>query len=78
MRCLDDRIEVTWEFFPSTFLIEEVNEFLELILLDEDEGAFSGFAKDDLSLVVILGILQVTDCLKDNLSDDERYFFHAC
>ena len=40
MRSLYYRIEVTREVLPASFFIEEVNKFLELLFLDEDECIF--------------------------------------
>ena len=62
MRSLDYLIEVTREVLPSSFFIEEVNKFLELLFLNEDEcTAF--LADDNFCLVIILGILQMLDGL---------------
>ena len=62
MRSLDYRVEVTWEVFPTSFFIEEVNKFLEFLFLNEDEcTAF--LADDNFCLVIILGILQMLDGL---------------
>lgn len=75
MRSLDNRVEVAGEVLPTSFFIEEVNKFLELFFLNEDEGT-ACFADDNFCLVIILGILQMLDCLQDQLCDDEWNFFH--
>lgn len=62
MRSLDYRVKVTREVFPTSFFIEEVNEFLELFFLNEDECS-AVLADDDFCLMIILGILQMLDSL---------------
>ena len=62
MRSLDYCVEVTREVLPTSFFIEEVNKFFELLFLDEDECT-AVLADDDFSLMIKFGILPMLDSL---------------
>ena len=77
MRSLDDTLEVVRELFPTTFFVEEVNQFFKLVFINEDEGAAS-LTDNDFGMVIILRILKMLYCFENNLTDDERNFcFHT-
>ena len=62
MRSLYYRIGVTREVLPASFFIEEVNKFLELLFLDEDECIF--FIIEELVLSANSSMLSCITCYK--------------